>query len=148
MNKFRSFAVAVVLAATGCTSSGDVSSAPPEATLLIPSNYQLVYANTLAAMRQCYNPGAALFPSPGSVTLDAQLYSELGYGEIIHGLGGLLPGMLSVTRIERNGSGAKVTIKTANQVTAAAAGTRQWIAYWAKGGKQCQTLAYQTPPAL
>lgn len=145
--KYVSCLVAFGLVA-GCVSQGEISQRPAEISFNLDANYQAVYARTLSSMRKCLRPGTSFFPNPATVEVEAQLYPDLGYGEIIHGLTGLAPGAISATRIERKGAGAKVEIRTANQTARSADNTRLWQEYWAKGGTNCATLGSFNPPAL
>ena len=146
ISKARASLAAMVLV-MGCASYQDVADAPVEQEFSVARNYQAVYASSLSVMRKCLHPGSSFFPSPAAVTIEAQLYPDLGYGEIIHGLSGLAPGLFSSLRIMRAGSGAKVQIKTANQIPSASANTRAWLAYWATGGQQCPRIGASHPPA-
>jgi hypothetical protein len=139
--------LAAILLAGGCESYSELGAKPPSAVAAVDRNYQAVYASTLSAMRRCLRPGAAFFPSPSAVTLDAQLYPDLGYGEIAHGMAGLAPGLLTMTRIERVGSGTRVSVTTGNQGPGASANSASWAIYWARGGSDCPTLRRLAPPA-
>lgn len=138
-------AVVLVLAVGGCAMHAEVAQQPVDLDFQVARNYQAVYADTLRNVRNCYRPNTAALPGTGWTTVDGQLYSELGYGEISIGLGGLLPGLTSVTRIERAAGGARVQIKSANTGEQAARNDRAWLAHWARGGTGCPSLARLTP---
>jgi len=123
----------------------DVAKQPVDQTLVVSRNYQAVYADLLDRTRTCLRAGTAITPM-AYTTVDGQLYPELGYGEVIAGLSGMMPGLTSVTRVERAANGAVVKIKTANLGEVAARRDRGWIAYWARSGKACAALGRMDPP--
>jgi hypothetical protein len=83
--------LSLMSALIACDNPQAMEARPFEAEIEVARNYQAVYADTLATMRLCVRPGASFFPSPGETTLDAQLYSDLGYGEIRNGISGVVP---------------------------------------------------------
>lgn len=137
--------ILMFLALVGCATYGDVSVGPPAAVVDLPMNYQAVYANALHTMRTCMNPGMTVIPGATSVKIEADLFSDLGYGEITVGLSGGMPDTFSVTRIEKTASGSRLSIWSGNMLPAPAARDRAWIVSWAKGGKSCSS-GFDLPP--
>ena len=134
-------------AISACVDPAEFNARPFNAELVVGRNYQAVYAGMLQTMRECFRPGTLFFPSPGATTLDAQLYPDLGYGEISTGITGVVPVTHNSVRISKNGVGAKVQIKTANSIESAQGRDQKWLAYWAKGGQLCPRLGALVPPA-
>ena len=106
----------------------------------------LLAADTLRVMRQCFNPGNGYFLSPVTEQMSADLYPDLGYGEITRYQANYVAIPWSTTRVERHGTAALVSIKTSSQAPYAQRQTRAWLAYWAKGGNACPKL-FEMPPA-
>ena len=124
------------LALAGCAMHAEVARQPVDQTLMVSRNYQAVYADVLSQSRSCFRAGMAITPM-ASVMVDGQLYPDLGYGEVNVGIGGMMPGLTSVTKVSREGGRTRVEIKSANTGATAAQKDRGWIAYWARGGKLC-----------
>lgn len=125
------------LALANCATYGEVSSTAPSQVLMVDRGYQAVYADLVHSMRKCMNPGDV-------IKIEADLFSDLGYGEITVGLT-KMPNTLSVTKIEASAGKSKVTIWTGNELPAPAARDAAWIAYWAQGGTSC-LVGLQYPP--
>lgn len=134
----------VMLAA--CVSMQEHDAKPYGLSFTVQKNYQAVYADTLRVMRQCFNPGNGYFLSPVTEQMSADLYPDLGYGEITRYQANYVAIPWSTTRVERHGTAALVSIKTSSQAPYAQRQTRAWLAYWAKGGNACPKL-FEMPPA-
>ncbi|WP_162797825.1 hypothetical protein [Sulfitobacter sp. SK025] len=133
---------------SGCQDTASVESAPFEKQFLISGNYQATYARALRTMRICLKPGTVFIGGTGAVTLDGQLYNELGYAEIRQGIAAFNPITISLTRIEREGSNTRVSIKAPYGIKSARDTYRNWTEYWMRGGTECQKSAFQNPPPL
>lgn len=138
----------VLVGLSGCAGYGDVSQQAPDTVVSVDRNYQAVYAGMVTAMRTCLNPGTTDFFHMSSAQLDAQLYPDLGYGEIVHSLSAVTTDTLEVVKISRAESGATVEIRVGNQLPYAAANSVQWLTYWAKGGTSCPTGLLTSPPSI
>tara|TARA_R100001510_G_C7648120_1_gene205442 strand:+ start:1343 stop:1789 length:447 start_codon:yes stop_codon:yes gene_type:complete len=139
--------LAAALTLSGCQDTASVESAPFEKQFLISGNYQATYARALRTMRICLKPGTVFIGGTGSVTLDGQLYNELGYAEIRQGLAAINPITLSITKLERRGSGTLVSIKAPYGIQSARDRNRLWVEYWMRGGTKCQDGSFENPPA-
>ncbi len=115
----------LAVAVSACTTQGQMDAAPVQKTAIFSENYQLVYDRLNKGIRHCYST---------PVTVDAQLYSELGYGEITllaHG-----HPMQSV-RITKADGGSKLEMRSLAPSQSVRAGSGNWMEYWAHGGSSC-----------
>lgn len=142
----RSSLIPVIFLAA-CTSMQEHDAKSFDMQFRMAEDYQTVYAATLRVMRQCLNPGSGYFLSPVSEQMSADLYPDLGYGEITRYQANVVAIPWSTTRVERQGSGALVSIKTSSQLRHAQDHMRTWLSYWAKGGQSCPR-AFELPPSL
>lgn len=133
MKNIAVFALALVL--TGCsTSSADLESSTSAARSekAYSENYQLVYRRISDAAKRCHQTaGTAAF------NVDAQLYSELGFGEITMSLvSALYPrNYYWKAKVEKVGSGSTVSIVSGN--TLAQGATLRQVSRWADGDTKC-----------
>ncbi|AII27770.1 hypothetical protein B9J07_12900 [Sinorhizobium sp. LM21] len=133
MRKVGIGALALLLA--GCsTSSGDLEANKSAARSVTSynENYQAVYRRLADTARRCQSTaGTAAF------TVDAQLYNELGFGEITLSLvSALYPrNYYWKAKVEKAGSGSKVSIVSGN--TLAQDRTLRQIEGWAAGDTSC-----------
>jgi hypothetical protein len=141
---FALAAAAAVL--SGCDSPNEVDARPYEVELRLDRNYQAVYAGMLATMRRCVRPGTGYFLGSGATTLDAQLYPDLGYGEIRHGISGIVPQTYSQVRIARDGGGTKVQIKSGRGIGEPDPRHARWLSYWARSGTECPSVGRTEAP--
>lgn len=121
----------------GCTSPAEISKQPFETEFRLDRNYQAVYADILRGAKNCLNPGFMMMPGMSTFSVDGQLYSELGYGEVSTGITGSIPMTTGTARVEKDGDGALVRIRTANGIPSARASTRDSLSSWARGEKMC-----------
>lgn len=141
----RNIALIGSLMLAACVSMQEHDVKPYDLTFTVQKTYQAVYADTLRAMRQCLNPGNGYFMSPVSEQMSAELYPDLGYGEITRYQANMVSIPWSTTRIERRGVGTLVSIKTSSKAQYAQRLERAWLAYWAKGGRVCPKM-FEMPP--
>lgn len=133
MRKIGTALLALVLA--GCsTSSGDLdaSKSAVRSEKRYSENYQAVYRRLADTARRCQSTaGTAAF------TVDAQLYNELGFGEVTMSLvSALYPrNYYWKAKVEKAGSGSKVSIVSGN--TLAQGRTLDQIGRWADGDTNC-----------
>lgn len=145
MNRF--IQIMTIAALPACTSMEEHDAKPYAVTFEVQQSYQTVYARTLHTMRRCLNPGRGYLFSPVTEQMDAQLYPDLGFGELTRYQANVSAIPWSTTRIARQGNGAVVSIKTSSQAEYAQRQTLAWLSYWAKGGTTCPKL-FEPPPPL
>ncbi|MDQ7776929.1 MAG: hypothetical protein Q4615_14185 [Paracoccus aminovorans] len=133
--------IPILLAVSACTNQAQMDAQPVQRVTKFGQNYQQVYANLNKGTRNCFAIG-------GGFTVDGQLYSELGYGEVTAaGSTGLSSAPLLYAKVSRDGSGAALQSKSL--MKANKQGVLNWIDYWARGGIKCPGLHYgETPPAI
>lgn len=122
-------AVAIGLAACGPTASRDLYTPSQTTEVSIPENYQAVYRRVSIRARECLQQENLL--GGARWTVDAQLYGELGYGEVTYALSQFSQSYIAAAKIAKDGTGARVTI--------AATAPRWAKAFegWARGGSDC-----------
>jgi len=128
--------VVALLALSACTSIPEIDAADPADTVEVAENYQEVYARSYRLARQCWQTG----PSPfNSITndVDGQLFSELGYGEILFFQRNLKQIHWASVRIERTPAGTVVSVRTANAMPYVQSGWRRQVLRWAGGSPTC-----------
>ncbi|SFO91125.1 hypothetical protein [Tranquillimonas alkanivorans] len=132
--------IIVAVGLAGCTSQAQLDQTAFQRQFQLQENYQAVYARSNRQMRACNQ--ASYYAD-----VDGQLYPDLDYGEIVFGTsGGFVYSPFNVIRVERNGAGALVKLKT---LTMAEEGTLEWLEYWARGGTRCPKVHYsETPPPI
>ena len=134
------FLLAAVAVVTGCSlqSRESFDAQPFEAATTVSRNYQAVYADVLKGARTCWGDGPVFTGSalPNAANIDAQLYSDLGYGEVYHYASGTVFLPYALIRIEREGAGAKVSVKTGIQAGAVKL-FREPPLRWATGDFTC-----------
>lgn len=137
--KLRISALAL-FAMAACGNQAQMDATPIQRVTNFSENYQQVYANVNKGMRNCV-------AISGSFSVDGQLYSDLGYGEVsAAGSTGLSHMPLYYAKVSRNGTGA--TMEAKSLVKANKQGVLNWIDYWARGGIKCPGVHYgETPPA-
>ncbi|TMV09858.1 hypothetical protein FGK63_01955 [Ruegeria sediminis] len=147
--KSRYLVVMSVCLLGACQDPQQVASSAFDKSFFVGESYQAVYARTLQTMRLCLKPGTTYLAASGAgVTLDAQLYPDLGYAEIINGLSGVSPVTLGVTRIENSDGKTKVSIKAPYGIQSARDGYRSWLEYWSRGGTSCKSAEFQVAPTI
>lgn len=125
------FAVGLALAVAGCASSpSELARSGHTADFTVAENYQAVFRRVSDQARACIESSTFL---GGTHAIDAQLYSDLGFGEISYSV----PGYTSASyfaraKIAREGDGARVTLAAFG-----AAGLRQFEG-WARGAQECR----------
>lgn len=140
--KALALALAAAAGVAGCApTQADLEKAQVSHVFRIENNYQQVYAQMNKGMRNCFTVG-----SMG--TVDAQLYPELGYGEITNALQSTFSYSPQFNaKISRDQTGAVVQIKSVFGGRGRA--WYPWMEHWAKGGIACpKILASEVPPPL
>jgi len=127
--------VCLTLALSGCASSTDLRTAPPSDTFRVDRNYQQVYRDMLAAARACNGVGRAGIANPVFNNLDAELYSDLGYGEIYYWQDNAIDIPFFYVRVNREGS-SSVVQSTVGRPMGIAQDTSRFRR-WASGDTRC-----------
>jgi hypothetical protein len=136
------------LSIASCETYSEVAAKPPEGRVEISRNYQAVYAGLLGRMRDCGVGGDGGSILPSGIYLDAQLYPDLGYGEIVSGLAGTITATFTRTVVRRQGASAVVEVTTGSQAPWAREHSVAWTMYWARGGTTCPSLGFGSPPPI
>lgn len=128
--------LAFALAACSTTPQGlEQASSTKSIVRTYPDNYQLVYKRILDPAKQCSEGGMA-FSLSASLNVDAQLYNELGYGEISYSM--INVGVRNYywkAKVEKADTGSKITIYSGNTLNNAV-----WlnkVSGWADGKLGC-----------
>lgn len=131
----RLLAAAILLALTGCSSTPEAlegSSSAAHNSKKYSENYQAVFRRLSNTAKRCHTTvGAAAF------TVDAELYGDLGYGEVTMSLVSTLypRNYYWKAKIEREGSGSKLTVTSGN--TLAKGRYISDVIRWADGDTKC-----------
>ncbi len=116
--KYSSVFIAISLALlAGCEleSQESFDAKPFAASYEVARNYQAAYADVVRGARKCWGAGPQITTLPQATQLDAQLYPDLGYGEVYSYASGTVFMPQALVRVERSGSGAVVRVKTGPQ---------------------------------
>lgn len=136
MRKSIAILFLTVLGVVGCsTSSSDLEkkTAASAQTQKYSANYQEIYRRVYTASTKCV---AGNIAAHASLSVDAQLYNELGYGEIAGSL--INVGVRNYywkAKIERDGAGSKMTVNSGNSLGAER--TMRTVFRWATGDEAC-----------
>jgi hypothetical protein len=105
----------VAVAVLGCsTKPTDLQSSTPAVTREYQANYQEIYRRVSGTAKRCY---AGIINSSAAMTVDSELFSELGYGEIQLSL--INYGVRNyywTAKIERMTKGTKMTLHAGNTI--------------------------------
>lgn len=132
MKKMRAALLAVVL--TGCATNPDQLSAVADVeTYTFQENYQEIYRRVSSQARMCLSASLGAYASN---QIDAQLYPDLGYGEVTYRLSNFgVNNYYFLVKIEKKGDGTLVTSQAGNTL---APGTyMKLVRQWAHGDKAC-----------
>lgn len=120
---------------SGCASTSEELAADGRAAARSASfseNYQEIYRRVHAGASRC------MVASAGGTRIDveAQLYNELGYGEITQSMASVYGKSYYMTaKIERAGSGSRVTVRAKNGIGGSRAPAQ--VLKWASGDSSC-----------
>lgn len=120
---------AMALALAGCANSVAGLQEHGTTEARFPENYQEVYRRVVTMARQCQQ--AEVVVGIGSYKIDAQLYSELGYGEVTYALSNFQQNYYAAAKIAKDGTGTKMTISSVVEGFKA-----PWLR-WAAGATTC-----------
>lgn len=111
----------------------DLRASTPEQVTTYSENYQEIYRRVASEARLCYRGSVGAY---ASAEVDANLYSDLGYGEVQNSVINYgTHNYYWTAKIEKNGSGSKMTINAGNTLSASA--TTATLQRWASGGTGC-----------
>lgn len=127
-------ALPAAIALSSCSSTpADLEAKTKAETVSYAENYQEIYRRVFSVASRC---GTGNISAYASFDLDAQLYSELGYGELTMSLSNLgTRNYFWKAKIERNGEGSKMTVNSGNSL--AAPKMQRDVFRWAKGDEKC-----------
>lgn len=112
--------VALAASLGACVSSANMDAKPFQRAVTLAENYQSVYARTNRTMRSCGSVA-------GGFSVDGQLDSDLGYGEITEGMKTAFAFvLLRQVRINRSGAGTQASPKA---LTGIKEGSLNWMEY-------------------
>jgi hypothetical protein len=126
--------VALCAALGGCsTTPADLEAKTTPVITSYSDNYQEIYRRVSTTAKRCLAGNSG---SHTSIAVDADLYSELGYGEITTSLINFgTRNYYWSARIERSGAGSKMTMRAGNSL--ASGRMIDIVAGWAGGGSDC-----------
>lgn len=109
------YAALVTLIALGGCAAGSVSEIRSNAArrheFALPANYQEVYRNIATVARNCWVGGFLLSPQ-AQRNVDADLFSDLGRGEVTIWMSNIGRNVYAHADIERADGGSRVTVYT------------------------------------
>lgn len=127
-------AAALALAASSCSpSTQELSASTSAETFTFSDNYQEIYRRLSTSAKKCAhgNVGAS-----SSFEVDAELYNELGYGEVTFSVLNLgVRNYYWSAKIEKAPTGTKVTYNVGNTLNPA--GYRSEVVRWLSGNTSC-----------
>jgi hypothetical protein len=137
MNFRHVAAASAALSLGGCSSTpADLEAKTAPVVTSYSDNYQEIYRRVSTTAKRCF---AGNIGAHASMAVDADLYSDLGYGEINTSL--INWGTRNyywTARIERNGTGSKMILRSGN--TLASERTTGTVLGWANGGSDCPLI--------
>ncbi len=135
MKQFKCLAVCLLLAGCSTTTQDlETKTSTTVSTFSYPDNYQLIFKRVSDEAKRCGTGNLLL--SQASLQVDAQLYNELGYGEVSQSMINVgVRNFYWKAKIERAGAGSKMTIYSGNTINNGAAIKR--VSAWADGNHGC-----------
>ena len=132
--KKPSLFVAVALTLCGCsTTPAQLEEKAAPTVQPFAENYQEIYRRVSGPARRCV---AANLNAYASMAVDADLFPDLGYGQITISLINLgVRNYYASAKIEKQAKGSQITVRTGN--TLAANNMAQNILRWASGDENC-----------
>ncbi len=128
------FALVIALDLVGCSSTpAELEAKSTPLVQTYPDNYQEIYRRVSTTAKRCFETSLGAF---ASISVDSELYSELGYGEMTLSLidWGVRDYYLSV-RVEKQPTGSKLTVRSGN--TLASNLYKSLVLSWAGGNQSC-----------
>lgn len=128
--------VAICSAALGCSTSPEAlqeSGSAARAEKNYSENYQEIYRRVAGGANRCSTANMSAY---SSFKVDAQLYNELGFGEVNLSLQNFgTHNYYWQARIEKSGSGSKLKVVSGNSLGKGIALAQ--VVRWADGGQGC-----------
>lgn len=118
----------------GCSTTPAQLEAKTDAVIQnYPENYQEIYRRVSTASKRCIAGNISAY---ASMAVDAELYSELGYGDITMSLINMgIRNYYWSAKIEKVGTGSRLTARSGN--TLASENAKGSIIRWASGDQSC-----------
>lgn len=144
-----------------CTSVLEVpADTPPDRQFRLNDDYLTVYARANWQMRGCWFGERHRPPERGTALLPAEyderpgegfrnnLYPDQNYAVVVGMTEGTLTGPYPAKqiRVDKDGSGTIVSLYHPDGLTGPNKGVLDWMEYWARGGKNCQSILNPTSP--
>ncbi|UFZ01717.1 hypothetical protein LQG66_20575 [Bradyrhizobium ontarionense] len=134
---------AVVMAAMvflgGCAASPEGLNSRDDAdSRTFSENYEEIFRRLSETGKRCYPPGQDVVnPTHGQIESEGELHRDRGFAEfrLVAGSYGIRMNYFVAARIEKSGSGSRVTIKVSNPMGAGPLSSR--IYRWAGGDSSC-----------
>lgn len=126
--------LASTLSVLACSTTPDSLSAISEPTTrAFKENYQEIYRRTSTTARRCIASNLGPY---ASLVVDADLYPDLGYGEINVSLINVgVRNYYASSKIERDGLGTKMVVRSGNQLRSDLMTLN--LFRWASGNEDC-----------
>lgn len=135
MQKFVAW-LSVLSVLTSCSSTSSDLERKTQSTAktaTFAENYQEIYRRVSTTARNCNSGNINAY---ASFDVDAQLYNELGYGEVTFSLSNLgTRNYYWKAKIEKQGAGSKVTVHAGNTLNARQLSSN--VLRWAGGDEGC-----------
>ncbi|WP_449042324.1 hypothetical protein [Paracoccus sp. (in: a-proteobacteria)] len=128
--------IVVGTAACEVQSQDSFDAKPYDADQVIPRNYQAAYADVVKGARNCWGSGPQITALPQATELDANLYPDLGYGEVYHYSSGTVFMPRAYVRLDKAGDQTRVRVKV-GPVGGADQLFRDRAVRWAGGDVSC-----------
>lgn len=128
-----------VLVLGGCAASPEgLKSRDVADSRTFSENYEEIFRRLMETGRQCYPPGQdRINPTHGQIEYEGEIHRDRGFAEfrLVAGSYGIKMNYFVAARIEKSGSGSRVTIKVSNPLGAGPLSSR--IYRWAGRDSSC-----------
>lgn len=111
LRKLLCCAFVVGTAACEIQSQDSFDAKPYDADVVVPRNYQAAYADVVKGARKCWGAGPSVTALPQGMELDANLYPDLGYGEVYHYSSGTVFMPRALVRLDKAEEKTRVRVK-------------------------------------
>jgi hypothetical protein len=130
---FAGMVLAGLLLGACSTTPADLEAKAEPTVQNYSENYQEIYRRVSTTAKRCIAGNISAY---ASMAVDADLYSELGYGDITMSLiNWSVRNYYWSTKIEKAGGGSRLTVRAGN--TLAAETAKQSVIRWANGDTTC-----------
>jgi hypothetical protein len=129
------FGVLTAIALVGCASKPPEEANKPTVQTY-PEDYQVLFQRVSATAKRCFASKAGLYKSG---TVDADLYADIGYGQLTLAVNGSGSYNYFVSvRIEKQPTGSRLTMISDNMD--ASQRYRELVSGWANGDQNCPAV--------